>query len=203
MADLDHLEIEHKFIVDDSFDLVAFKKAVIDLKPHHQTEVTVRDVYYVPSSHNPCVLRHRFDRELQQLTMKSIGSGDSEVRTEVNLDLGQRRGDQAAAVVAFLKPFGILWRGEIEKQVTAFHLPKCEVVHYKAKTTGLSESRSVSCVEFEAVDCISIAEALETINKYEKILGFAASERSKASLFELILAPSVPQEVKARLVGLS
>jgi len=213
MTELKHLEIEHKFIVEAQFDLDGFKRAVRSLSPSHETDIEVRDVYYVPSTRTPCVLRHRYDRELQHLTMKSLGTNDSEVRTEVNLDLGQHNGDQSAAVQAFLAPFDIIWSGGLRKHVTAFYLPHCEIVHYTATAASAIDNEKggvegsqrpvIRCIEFEAVDCTSIEEALAVIKKFEGNLGFDPAHRSKKSLFELLLAPSMPDEVRRRFPNLS
>jgi len=201
MNSTEHLEIEHKFLVNAGFDLGEFKRRVRALKPSHETEVDVRDVYYVPMSRIPCVLRHRYDHELQQLTMKSIGSKDAEVRTEVNIDLSQAKGDQSTTIRAFLAPFEIIWSGGLSKRVTAFHLPRCEVVHYTAVADKDIDGAAVAvhCVEFEAVGCSSVAEAVEVIRSYESMLGFDAATRTKESLFEMILAPAIPAEVRKKI----
>ncbi|MGB2135170.1 MAG: hypothetical protein ACPHYG_04195, partial [Flavobacteriales bacterium] len=43
--------------------------------------LTVTDTYYVPPGQANRIYRHRIDKEIQQLTLKSRG-GDNEVRTE-------------------------------------------------------------------------------------------------------------------------
>ena len=59
--------------------------------------------YYLtgPGQRDRYVIRHRFDDELQQLTIKSL-TDDTAVRDEINLDLGHHAGDQADAVEAFV-----------------------------------------------------------------------------------------------------
>ena len=80
------LEIEHKFVVDAGFDREALFAACRALDPEREKALTVTDTYYVPPGQANRIYRHRIDKEIQQLTLKSRG-GDNEVRTEINLDL--------------------------------------------------------------------------------------------------------------------
>ena len=91
------------------------------------------------------LFRHRYDAELHHLTVKGVGA-DTEMRVEVNLDLGHHRGNQDAQVDAFLDQLGVIWRGTLHKTLEAWYFPDCEVVYYEA----LASSGSVRCVEFEA-----------------------------------------------------
>ena len=93
--DFRFIEIEHKFIVPDGFDDARLRQALAELGPTRTNRIRVRDRYYL-TAHGLAqgfVLRHRFDEELQQLTLKSLG-GDIEVREEVNLELGGREGEE-------------------------------------------------------------------------------------------------------------
>src|SRR5262245_7887157 len=95
-------EIEHKFVVDEAFDLAPFRAALARLRPLRMSSIRVRDRYYVTHTgrQRRFVIRHRYDDELHHLTIKTI-DGDTEVRGEVNLDLGHHAGDQHAQVDAF------------------------------------------------------------------------------------------------------
>ena len=177
-------EIEHKFVVGDDFDLAALRRTLLRHGPAKTTSLAVRDVYYATEHQPGYIYRHRYDRELQHLSVKSL-EADAEIRLEVNLDLGQHRGDQQAAVEAFLATLGVAWRGEIHKQIEVFYFPDCEVVYYQAS----ADSRSVRCVEFEAVHASSILAAKDVLEKYEKLAGFAHRRRTTKTLVE-ILFPS-------------
>ena len=88
-------ELEHKYCVPEEFDLEAFSQRVQSISSCEYQEVDVTDTYFVTDKTSGYIFRHRFDRELQHLTVKSIGS-DNESRLEVNLDLGHERGNQKA-----------------------------------------------------------------------------------------------------------
>lgn len=176
-------EIEHKFVVDAGFDLAAFRRALEALEPQRTDALQVRDRYFLTADGRArhYILRHRFDRELHQLTIKSLAS-DPEVRDEINLDLGHHKGDQAAQVDAFTARMGVTWRGELQKVLDVWYFADCEVVHYVATSGG----RTVRCVEFEAVRQASKPDALAVIARYEQATGFEAAARSRQSLVDLL-----------------
>ena len=176
-------EIEHKFVVGDSFDVDAFRSAVESLAPVRRTRIAVRDCYYLTpdGTARGYLLRHRLDAELQQVTIKSFGA-DSETRHEVNLDLGLHAGDQTPQVEAFVGLLGAHWTGRIDKQVEVWYFDDCEVVHYTAQ----AGPRRVACVEFEARGQASLASALAVIGRFEQATGFGAAERSHRSLPQLL-----------------
>jgi hypothetical protein len=176
-------EIEHKYVVDDRFDLARFQKALADLRPVRTVAVRVRDRYFLTEAGRArrFVIRHRYDSELHQLTLKNVGV-DAEVRTEINLELGSRTGDQAAAVDAFLSHMGIAWQGTIEKDLQAWYLPDCEIVYYEAFTG----TRSVRCIEFESLRNESLEGARALLAKYERATGFDGAVRSRESLLALL-----------------
>lgn len=182
-------EIEHKFVVDGSFDLAAFRRALEALAPHRVDALQVRDRYFLTQDGvaKHYILRHRFDRELHQVTIKSLGT-DPEVRDEINLDLGHHNGDQAAAVDAFVGRMGVAWSGELQKTLDVWYFVDCEVVHYVAERGD----RAVRCVEFEAIGQTSIADALAVIARYERATGFDPATRSRLSLLELMFADALP-----------
>ena len=181
--DLTFSEIEHKFVVDDNFDLSEFRRTMESLTPTRTNTVQVVDRYFLTESgqRQQFVVRHRYDRELQHLTIKSVG-GDSEVRSEINLDLGQHAGNQEKAVDAFLQRFGVGWSGAIHKNVAVWYFPDLEAVHYRASTN----TRILSCVEFEAIKKPSVAEALKVLERYERATGFAGRPRAHESLPQLL-----------------
>jgi len=183
------LEIEHKFVVPPDFDLAAFTAAVEALQPRRRTALDVRDRYFLTrhGRQQRYVIRHRFDAELHQLTLKSFGD-DPETRTEVSLDLGHHAGDQVAAVDAFLQPQEIEWHGRIEKTIRVWYFDDCEVVHYTAST----DVRTIACIEFEAVHAASVDEALSVLHRYERATGFENTPRAMTSLVGLLFPGVLP-----------
>lgn len=181
--DLQFTEIEHKFIIDEQFDLTGFREAIGRLQPTRTTSLRVQDRYYVTdgSRNGRFVIRHRFDAELHHLTLKTI-EADTQVRSEINLDLGHHAGDQHDAVEAFLDHLGVQWSGTLHKDLEVWHFPDIEVVHYRAST----EARSVRCVEFEATRKSSLAGALAIVERYERATGFAGRRRSRLSLLQTL-----------------
>ncbi len=178
-------EIEHKFVVSADFDKKMFAQKVRALAPASETEVDVSDTYFVTKACPRHIFRHRIDKELHQLTVKSLEK-NTENRLEVNLDLA--REEQKDEVEAFLSPLSIVWRGTIEKNVCAFYFERCEVVFYKASFAG----KSVYCVEFEAVACKTVEEAMSVLEQYENKLGFDSLSRTNASLYDLLIKPHIP-----------
>lgn len=181
--DLRFTEIEHKFVVDDDFDLARFHTAIERLQPTRTTALRVRDRYFLTEAgrRGRFILRHRHDPELHHLTLKSLAR-DTEVRAEVNLDLGHHAGDQASAVDAFVERLGMIWRGVLDKDLTVWYFPDVEVAHYRA-TTG---ARAIECVEFEATRKQSLAAALRAVERYERATGFGGARRSHRSLPQLL-----------------
>jgi hypothetical protein len=181
--DLRFTEIEHKFVVGADFDLARFRTAIERLHPTRTNALRVRDRYFLTEAGRGgrFILRHRYDPELHHLTLKSL-AGDTEVRSEVNLDLGHHAGDQASAVDAFVERLGVTWSGTVYKALTVWYFPDVEVVHYRAST----EARAVECVEFEATRKQSVAAALRTLERYERATGFGDAPRSHRSLPQIL-----------------
>lgn len=180
-------EIEHKFVVDGDFDRAAFVASLRALTPEREVSLRVRDRYFVTADGRSrgYILRHRHDRELHELTIKSV-EADAEVRDEINLAL--RPHDQDGQVDAFVTALGVEWSGTIWKDLTVWHFADCEVVYYDAT----AEDRRVSCVEFEATHKPDTAGALAVVARYEAATGFAERDRTTLSLLEL-LWPGVSQ----------
>ena len=181
--DLRFTEIEHKFVVGDDFDLPRFRAAVERLRPTRIGALRVRDRYFLTEAgrRGRFILRHRHDPELHHLTLKSLAR-DTEVRSEINLDLGHHAGDQAPAVDAFVERLGVTWKGVLDKDLTVWYFPDMEVAHYRA-TAG---ARAVECVEFEATRKDSLAAALRTVERYERATGFGGAARSRRSLPQIL-----------------
>jgi len=176
-------EIEHKFIVDERFDLGRLRAQMEALGPTRTVRLRVRDRYFLTdhSRGHRYVIRHRYDEQLQHLTIKALET-DPEVRGEINLDLGQHAGNQAATVEAFVERLGATWSGDVTKDIEVWHFPACEVVHY----TAFTRDRTVRCVEFEAIHQPSVEDALAVLDRFERATGFDAATRSRSSLVELL-----------------
>ncbi len=178
-------EIEHKFVVAEAFDLDAFRAVVTRLSPGVRRTFALRvlDRYFLTAHgrEQRYVIRHRYDEELHHLTVKALES-DPEVRDEINLDLGQHAGDQAATVDAFVARLGAVWQGDVVKDIEVWEFADCEVVHYRASGGG----RVVHCVEFEAKHVASVEEAVAILARYERATGFGDATRTMASLVDLL-----------------
>lgn len=179
-------EIEHKFIVSADFDRQAFRDALNALNPVRHATLHVRDRYFITEAGRArgFVLRHRFDQELHELTVKSVAD-DAEVRDEVNLQL--KAGDQQAQVDAFVAAQGLLWKGCLWKDLEVWHFHDCEAVFYVAT----AEERTVRCVEFEATIKRTQEEALAIVSRYEEATGFAGAMRTPESLLALLWPEAV------------
>jgi CYTH domain len=176
-------EIEHKYVVGDDFDLPRFRDVLATLSPTRTNSIHVRDCYYLTEGGQArrYLIRHRFDAELHQLTIKTI-EADTQMRDEVNLNLGHHAGDQAAQVAAFMACLGVRWSGTIQKALDVWYFADCEVVHYVAST----DARSIRCVEFEATRRDSLRDALAIVDRFESATGFHGRVRSRQSLPQLL-----------------
>lgn len=181
MGTLRFKEIEHKFIVAQTFDLAGFRVALQAMTPTRHEVLRVRDRYFITQAGQArgFILRHRHDRELHELTLKTV-VGDAEVRDEINLAL--RPTDQDAVVDAFVSAQGVIWSGTLWKDLEVWHFADCEVVHYVAT----ADSRTIHCVEFEATEKASLEGALAVMARYEAATGFTGAIRTPASLVDLI-----------------
>lgn len=187
MTDIRFLEIEHKYLLPQDYNPQPFIQIVKDLEPHGESIVEVNDSYFVTKSCPGYVFRHRIDKEIQHLTVKSLGD-DPTVRKEVNLDLGHHKGDQKDRAKAFLEALTITWHGTIHKSVCAYYFHNCEVTYYEAHYGN----RSVKCIEIEATQASSIDEAKGVISEFERKLQLDPDDRENQSLFQMLLLPDIP-----------
>jgi hypothetical protein len=179
-------EIEHKFVVGEDFDLDGFRAALNAMNPVRHVTLHVRDRYFITEAGRAhrFVLRHRFDRELHELTLKSVGA-DAEVRDEINLNLAA--GDQQAQVDAFVSAHGVVWQGALWKDLEVWHFDDCEAVFYVATAA----ERIVRCVEFEATHKPTREVALAIVRRYEQATGFGDVNRTPESLLALLWPDAV------------
>lgn len=183
---LQFVEIEHKFVIDKDFDLSSFFRQVKKLGPKKDYKVAVKDKYFTVQALPSAIIRHRYDKKIQQLTLKNLAD-DAEIRQEINLDLGHNAGEQSEQVKAFLTPLGITWSGTLTKLVRVFYFDDAEIVHYVAR----HKRKSVSCIEIEATRFSTKTQALNIIRRYERILGLNERQRSSATLFEILMLPHI------------
>jgi adenylate cyclase class IV len=184
-------EIEHKFLLDSNFSETNFFSSIDRLSPTSEKKLDVRDCYYVLDD-KTYIYRHRFDREIQQLTVKSV-SIDSEIRTEINIPIDQTAGDQSEAIGHFMESFGPIWSCTIQKSINVYYFDDCEIVYYRAVGGG----RNVACIEIEARHPLTSADGLRVISKYELELGLDAKTREKRSLIELLHFDQMPKKIQA------
>ena len=181
--DLRFTEIEHKYVVDERFDLPRFRDALARMRPVRTSTVHVHDRYFLTEGgrERRFVIRHRYDAELHHLTLKTL-EPDTEIRAEINLDLGHHAGNQQARVDAFLDRLGVEWSGTVHKDVEVWYFPDSEIVYYQASTGG----RTVRCVEFEAKGADSKHAALATLEACERATGFDHAARTRLSLVQIL-----------------
>jgi len=182
---LPNIEIEHKFLIDNQFDKEVLFSALIRQQPERIASAQVSETYFITQSTPKIIYRHRYDEKNQDLTYKTFGAGDIEVRQEVRLALAA--GNQVELVRAFLAPLGIRWVGELTKALDVFEFADCEVVYYVART----EDKVITCVEFEALGIESVESARATLRRYEEQFGFADKVRCRRSLFEILFQDKI------------
>ncbi len=179
----DYLEIEHKYLVQEDFDLDRFAEVLRELGATGPKKIQVRDTYFHRRGVDQAIFRHRIDAELHQLTVKSRPE-DAEIRREVNLDLAGP--DAVEAVAAFLAAgWGTCEVVPLVKELAVWELPGCEVVHYTARR---SDGFAVRCVEFESTAPCSPAEAVDVLERVGRACGFEPAGRTPHSLFYLMTA---------------
>lgn len=181
------LETEHKYLLEEGFDLSEFERCMLALRPSGVVRAQVDEAYFLTRGCPLGIFRHRHDGALHDLTWKSFGREDTEVRSEWAIDLDRSGGSQLERVRSFLNPLGILWEGRAEKTLICFEFPDCEVVWYCATTGG----RTAMCLEVEALNAESLTQAKATIAAYERSLGLNPATRCRRPLV-LLLFPEFP-----------
>jgi predicted adenylyl cyclase CyaB len=175
------IEVEHKYIISEQMDVTLMQTRLKELCPARHFSTAVRDIYFLCSETGTKILRHRYDSKLQQLTLKSLND-DPEVRTEINLHLATEQ-DQQRSVEALVSQLRYKQVGTIQKQVEVFEFDDCEVVIY----TASHGAKKVRCVEVEAKNFATIAQAKATLSEYAQRIELGAQKRSTKTLFELLL----------------
>ncbi len=173
-------EFEHKYLLDGSESVGSIFKALRGVSGGEEKALEVTDIYFYEGAAPKFVYRHRRDREIQQLTVKSLGT-DARDRTEINLLLLNEE-DQFEAVDRFMATLGDFRKRIIRKSIQVIDFPDCECVYYEA-TNG---TKTVQCFEFEALGAENLEQALRIISKYETLAGFIPETRCHQSLFELL-----------------
>ncbi len=195
MAKLDtNIEIEHKFVVDASFDRQGLMQTIRSLSPSKESHAQVQERYFLTHLTPHVIYRHRYDEKNQDITYKSYGQSDIEVRREVRIALDLSVGSQVEQVAAFLQPLSIRWQSSLRKELWAFVFADCEIVYYEAQ----SDQKIVRCIELEAIHPENVDAALATLASYEQRLGFDVAQRSRSSLFDLLFADSLETQPSER-----
>lgn len=173
-------EFEHKYLLDGSESVESIFEALRSVSGGKEKALEVTDTYFYEGASPKFVYRHRRDREIQQLSVKSLGK-DARERTEINLNF-LNNADQYEAVVRFMATLGEFQKLSIRKSIQVIDFPDCECVYYEA-TNG---TKTVKCFEFEALGAKNLDQALHIISRYETLAGFTPDSRCHQSLFELL-----------------
>lgn len=188
MANTGHakfLEVEYKFVLPDEATFEHFCSLITTMSPSRHSHVSTTDTYYVLDSNPGFIYRHRFDQELQQLTVKSL-TQDPSVRMEVNLEL-KTDGNQGDAVQNFLQTFGIKAQSSLTKDLYVFYFPNIEIALYRAR----AGQRELLCLEIEVTNFDDISSGKNELNKWCQKIGVNSEARETRSLFEILLLPSL------------
>lgn len=180
MSDTTFKEFEHKYLLNGTESVASIFEALRSVSGGKEKSLEVTDTYFSQGTTPKYVYRHRRDREIQQLTVKSLGE-DARERTEINLHF-LNDVDQFEAVVRFMETLGDFRKLSIRKSIHVIDFPDCECVFYEA-TNG---TKTVRCFEFEALGAKNLEHALQIIAKYESLAGFSPNTRCHQSLFELM-----------------
>lgn len=178
-------EFEHKYLLKGNEDVDQIFQKLRSLGNGSEKSLEVIDTYYFDESRPHLVYRHRIDREIQQLTVKSLG-GDARDRMEINLHL-LNDFTQDDSVGEFFNTLGNFRKSAIHKSIRVIDFPDCECVYYRAS----SDQKTVFCFEFEALGANDLSEALSIISRYEQVAGFSPEYRCSESLFELLVVQPV------------
>lgn len=182
--DSQYLEFEHKYLIDEGeYDL--YLKKLKLLKPDRSYRVSVLDWYFLTERQPDYIYRYRRDKELNQLTVKSL-QADAESRLEVNLDLSGKQ-DQLDRVRAFLAPLSLCFEGKVKKQVDVFYFHDCECVVYHASF----QDREVLCLEIEVINPGNHPSPRDVLHFYASKLGLNPISRCPKSLFHLLIEPMI------------
>lgn len=173
-------EFEHKYLLTGTESVESIFEALRSVSGGKEKSLDVTDTYFYQGDSPKFVYRHRRDREIQQLSVKSL-SKDARERTEINLHFLNEE-DQFEAVVRFMETLGEFRKLSIRKSIQVIDFPDCECVYYEAS----NGTKTVRCFEFEALGAENLEQALEIISNYETLAGFSPDIRCHQSLFELL-----------------
>lgn len=180
MSEATFKEFEHKYLLNGTESVESIFESLRSVSGGVEKSLEVTDTYFFQTESPKFVYRHRRDREIQQLTVKSLGK-DARERTEINLHFLNGE-NQFEAVERFMETLGRFRKLSIRKSIQVIDFSDCECVYYEA-TNG---SKTVRCFEFEAIGAENLDQALEIISKYESLAGFSPATRCHQSLFELL-----------------
>lgn len=179
---LNHIEIEHKYLLESEDEVSRLRKTVKALNPTRTFRVTSQDSYYTSSQltkNQNVILRHRSDKKKSELTLKTYG-GDTECRREVDLKLSEKNLEKISLFASLL---GFSFAFSFVKKVQVFEFDDCEIALYFANYVGLS---TIICFEIEAKNQLTKAKSVAVLKKYAKILKLDPGRRCQLSLFDLI-----------------
>ena len=183
-------EIEHKYTFSSTQELASYIDRCHGLTHVRHSQLVVVDTYFLAKKSPDVVYRFRKDNELCQLTVKEL-KNDAENRLEVNLNLDRSCSDLEDAR-AFLAPLGIAFEGAITKALSVFYFEDAEIAIYQAQSlTGVAY-----CLEIEALGWDCIDTAFSVLDKYERALELCTKERTHSSLFQMLIFPQIPENIR-------
>lgn len=185
-----YYEVEHKYTFSSEQELASYINRCHGMAHIRHNELVVVDNYFLTNNSPDVVYRFRKDRELCQLTVKELKS-DAENRYEVNLNLDKSCSDLEDAR-AFLAPLGVSFEGAITKALSVFYFEDAEIAIYQAQ----SRSGVAYCLEIEAIGWDCIDTALSVLDKYEQALELGTKERTHSSLFQMLIFPQIPENIR-------
>ena len=142
------------------------------------------DDYYIREN-NGYFLRYRKGGGESELTLKEKREGNV-VRKEINLNMTS---NDDSSIVEFLEMSGYNKAFSVFKEAWVFHFNDCDVSYYT-----LSDNRSV--IEIEAVNYQNTKDALDTLQKWSKLLMLDSLNRETRSLFEIFTDERDEEPVK-------
>jgi adenylate cyclase class IV len=169
-----NMEVEYKYWAND------LSKSSFHARVENAVGRTIEPVYvcscddYYLRDSGKYFLRYRKGGGESELTLKQKRDGNV-IRKEINLAMTN---NDDSSIVEFLEMSGYTKAFSVFKEAWIFHFEDCDVSYYT-----LSDGRSV--VEIEAVNYSHTKDALDTLQKWSKLLMLESLSRETRSLFEI------------------
>ena len=209
-------EIEHKYIIAGEAEARYLHDRLLHLGAQVGPVIESRDLYYRLKNRDDIVLRHRFDKFINQLTLKEIAK-DAEDRLEINLDLVlqsatnnlnesdqeigraaagkdhpvdagvDRSSSQKGSVSAFVSQLGGKLIATIDKKLRVYDLDAFECVIYHAENKV--SQQAATCFEIEVRDPGRLSLARASLIELAERLHLDPKSRTPLDLLQLLNPP--------------